>query len=152
MNFNAVKMWPYKKSNIKEVFQKLVQVHKKIPVEGGNWQYYFRGFCIPKFNEICSPSTVGNMFTAFRSFSLMNSYYEEAIKYHTMSNSEARPTRSSQMYYLLFLSNYAYCTYCTNKQCIVFVLELKMHLGSVFIFSLLSLHYILSYFVILKIN
>lgn len=73
----------------------------------------------------------------------MNSYYEEAIKYHTMSDSEVYPTRSSQMYYLLFVSNYTYYTYCTNKWCIVFFLELKMHLESVFIFSLLSLHYII---------
>lgn len=50
MNFNAVKIWPYKKSKIKQVFEKLVQVRKKIPVEDGNWQYYFRGFYIPKFN------------------------------------------------------------------------------------------------------
>lgn len=45
----------------------------------------------------------------------MNSYYEEAIKYHTVSDSEVYPTRSSQMYYLLFVSNYTYFIYCTNK-------------------------------------
>lgn len=39
-----------------------------------------------------------------------------------------------------------------HKQIVRFFLELKMHLGSVFVFSLLSLHHILSYFVILKIN
>lgn len=39
-----------------------------------------------------------------------------------------------------------------HKQIVRLFLELKMHLGSVFVFSLLSPHYVLSYFVILKTN
>lgn len=49
----------------------------------------------------------------------MNSYYEEAIKYHTVSDSKVYPTRSRQMYYLLFCLK-LYLLYLLHKKIVPF--------------------------------
>lgn len=52
----------------------------------------------------------------------MNSYYEEVIKCHTMSDSKLYPTWSSQMYYLLVCLK-LYLLYLLHKQIVPFFMS-----------------------------